>query len=389
MAESFSLTTMSWTENMSTLYNATASVTIRTKSSFLPVFILQICLGGIAVVVNLLVLCVFVIGKLRNSLSYMLSNLAVANTMLGIALSTRAAIEIMDEDVGYSIQFICHMTLMVAIMNMGTCITTIFCLCLNMYLSIGYAMHFRDGLSRQKTAIILAFWWLFWLGYSLAIFAAATNSANSKEAFSCNFASGRYNRNYVAAFVGLSLIISALTISFQYKTISAIRKQMMKVIPTKGAVTKNDDTGDFLDAKSTASSQVSAQRLHHMSITVALILGLYVLCWGPFMLAHFLANICPNQCSISQNTIMSVSTLPILHSLANIFIYSFRSKEFRAILFNRVFKRLGFGRAAMKAVPAGRKQSADLKVVPVAPYAPQGLYDEPYCGPDDDGMSKI
>ena len=275
----------------------------------------------------------------------MLSNLAIANMLLGIALSTRAMIEIMDEDVGYTVQFICHITLMVAIMNMGTCITTIFCLCLNMYLAIGHAMKFRDGLSRQKTAVFLAVWWIFWLGYALSIFTAATYSADSYASFSCNFASGRYHENYVAAFVGISLMISGLTVSFQYKTITAIRKQMNKVAPSAGSSRAMDfmktlRPNNRVAPQGAPSSITSAQRLHHMSITVALLLGLYMLCWGPYMLTHFIANMCPNQCNISDNVIISVSTLPIIHSLANIFVYSYRSKEFRAILFGHVLKRL-------------------------------------------------
>ena len=104
---------------------------VKTLSAYLPILGLQIAMGLVAIAVNLLVLCVFILGRVNNSLSYLLCNLAVANIMLGLALSTRSAIEIMDEDVGYTVQFICHITMMTAIMNMGTCITTILCLCSN------------------------------------------------------------------------------------------------------------------------------------------------------------------------------------------------------------------------------------------------------------------
>ena len=358
----------------------------REKSSFFPVFVTQIAFGAMAIVVNLLVLCVLVIGKLHNSLSYMLCNLAVANMLLGVALSTRAAIEIMDENIGYTVQFVCHLTLMIAIMNMGTCITTIFCLCLNMYLSIGYPMHFSSGISRKKTALFLSFWWMFWLGYALAIFAASTNSADSVESFSCNFASGRYHRNYVATFVGLSLVISGLTIFFQYKTISVIRVQMIKMTPSNDqSVTNSSDAGDFLATTKVVSSLASAQRLHHMSITVALILGLYILCWGTFMLTHFIVNVCPDQCSISDNTVVSVSTLPIIHNIFNIFIYLYRSKEFRSNLFGRVFKQLTRSHGASSRDPNltnVTKPSQQIATI----HSGTSFAEQPYLGPEDGGI---
>ena len=316
-------------------YNFTSNDGERARSHYFPVFISQIGFGAIAVIVNLLVICVFIISRLRSSFSCMLCNLAIANLLMGISLSTRAIIEIIDEDVGYTVQFICHFTLMTVIMNVGTCITTIFCMCLNMYLSIGYALQFVGGLSLQKTIIFLTCCWIFWFGYSLTIFGATTNSANSNEAFSCNFASGRYHNTYVLTFVGISCVISCLTILFLYKTIRAIRTQMMKVMSSNVPQTSHQSSGDFMVKKSQPS-----QILRHMSITITLILGLYIVCWGPFILIHIIANSCPNECSISEDIIISVSTLPIIHSIANIFIYSFRSKEFRGILFDRVLKRL-------------------------------------------------
>ena len=297
---------------------------LKTVSSYLPILILQIVMGCTAIAVNSLVLSVFIIGKVNNSLAYLICNLAVANIMLGVALSARATIEILDVNVGYSVQFICHVALMVAIMNMGTCITTIFCLCFNMYLSIGHSVKFRDGLSRKKTGMFLGFWWMFWFGYALAIFSAATNSAASQESFSCNFANDHYNRKYVVTFVGISICISLLTIVFIYKTIQSIRAQIVAIRPS---VTEQRN----------AMNIAAGQRLHYMAKTVALILGLYVTCWGPFMITHFVASICPKQCSIPDNVIISVSTLPIVHSLANIMIYTYRSREFRNILFDRIF----------------------------------------------------
>ena len=326
-------------------YNFTSDYVERTRSHYFPVFITQIGLGAIAVIVNLLVFCVFIISKLRSSFSCMLCSLSIANMLMGISLSTRAVIEIIDEDVGYTVQFICHLTLMTVIMNVGTCITTIFCMCLNMYLSIGYALQFAGGLSLQKTIIFLSCCWLFWFGYSLTIFAATTNS---NEAFSCNFASGRYHKNYVVTFVGSALMICCLTILFQYKTIRAIRTQMMRVMPFNAPLTCHQSTGDFMN-KSARPFHV----LRHMSITVTLILGLYIVCWGPFILIHFIAHSCPNECSLSEDIIISVSTLPIIHSIANIFIYSFRSKEFRGILFDRVLKR--FNKLARPVVRGGGK----------------------------------
>ena len=345
---------------------------VKTVSSYLPILILQIVMGCIAIVVNSLVLSVFILGRVNNSLAYLICNLAVANVMLGIALSTRSAIEILDANVGYSVQFICHITLMVAIMNMGTCITTIFCLCFNMYLSIGHAVKFRDGLSKKKTAIFLGFWWVFWLGYALAIFSAATNSAASQESFSCNFANNHYDRQYVVTFVGLSIVISLLTISFTFKTIQNIRAQMIKIRPI---LTKSNRT------EVPSSMNIAAgQRLHYMAVTVALILGLYVTCWGPFMIAHFLAGICPEQCSISGNIIISVSTLPIVHSIANIMIYTYRSREFRNILFDRILfadrSSRGQSNAPAVAVPELRPRPAVSVNNPMAPVGNKALS---YC----------
>ena len=340
---------------------------VRKISPYLPILALQIIMGLIAVAVNLLVLSVFILGRVNNSLSYLLCNLAIANVLLGVALSTRSAIEIMNVNVGYGVQFTCHVTLMIAIMNMGTCITTIFCLCLNMYLSIGHPIKFRDGFSKKKTALFLALWWLFWVGYSTAIFGAASNSAESQESFSCNFASGAYHKNYVVTFVGFSLFISCLTVSFMYKTIKGIRLQMVKVSPLEGEVTGTK-----------ATNIASARRLHYMSITVAMILGMYILCWGPFMIAHFVVNTCPDQCSISDNTIISVSTLPIIHSLANILIYTYRSKEFKNILFGHIFKRAI--KITIDPAPKSTMYPQPRSVVRVVEQF--DISDLPYCGPD-------
>ena len=354
---------MSQVTTFASNYNFTSSDVERARSHYFPVFITQIGFGAIAVIVNLLVLCVFIISRLRSSFSCMLCNLAIANLLMGISLSTRAVIEIIDEDVGYTVQLICHLTLMTVIMNVGTCITTICCMCLNMYLSIRYALQFAGGISLQKTIMVLASSWLFWFGYSLTIFAATTNSVNNNEAFSCNFASGRYHKNYVVTFVGISLVICCLTILFQYKTIRAIRKQMMKVMPSNAPQTSHQSSGDFM-IKSSRPSQI----LRHMSITVTFILGLYIVCWGPFILIHFIANTCPNECSITEEIITSVSTLPIIHSIANIFIYSVRSKEFRKILFDRVLKR--FNKLARPGVRGNENdvQVRQHRIISVIPY---------------------
>ena len=318
----------------STLFNETSVTTerIRTTSAYIPLLVIQIVVGCIAIFVNILVLTVFIYGRINNSLAYLICNLAVANVMLGVCLSVRSYIEIMDADVGITVQIICHITLMVAIMNMGTCITTIFCLCFNLYLSIGHAIKFRDGLSKRKTVIFLAFWWVFWIGYGLAIFSAASNSTASQDSFSCNFANDNYDRLYVVTFVGLSIVISLLTISFIYKTIHNIRTQMLNIGPIRNNRSR-------LRSADICIGIAAGKRLHYMAVTVALILGLYITCWGPFMIVHFLASVCPEQCSISDNVIIYTSTLPIVHSLANIIIYLSRSREFRNILFNQIFKR--------------------------------------------------
>ena len=332
---------------------------VKTTSAYLPLHVIQIAMGLIAIFVNILVLSVFIFGRINNSVANLISNLAVANIMLGVAISVRSVIEIIEFNVGITVQFICHVTLMIAIMNMGTCITTIFCLCFNMYRSIGHSYKFRDGLSKKNTRIFMAFWWVFWIGYALAIFSAATNSTASQASFSCNFANDHYDRLYVITFVGLCIAISLLTICFTYKTIQRIRSQMLKIEPIR-------------NNRNNLISIVAGRRLQYMIFTVILILGLYITCWGPFMIVHFLASVCPEQCSISDNVIIFVSMLPIIHSLANIFIYLYRSKEFRNILFNRVL--------VIPIREAGTSNPISLTVIRLRPRPaiPSGVHSSPF-----------
>ena len=91
------MATVSYVTMLSDVINSTiadgiamSTERVKTVSSYLPILMMQIVMGCIAIVLNslLVVLSVFILGRVNNSLPYLICNLAVANVMLGIALST-------------------------------------------------------------------------------------------------------------------------------------------------------------------------------------------------------------------------------------------------------------------------------------------------------------
>lgn len=66
-----------------------------------------------------------------------------------------------------------------------------------------------------------------------------------------------------------------------------------------------------------------------LTVTVAIVLLLVVVCWLPELLVVLIFTVCPERCHLPSRVITPVGTLAVANSVLNIFVHSLRSSMFR------------------------------------------------------------
>ncbi|XP_065671894.1 probable G-protein coupled receptor No9 [Hydra vulgaris] len=80
--------------------------------------------------------------------------------------------------------------------------------------------------------------------------------------------------------------------------------------------------------------------------TIAIIVGLFILCWTPFFVLNMIHDYCKN-CDLRKNFIGWIYASKVLHysnSMMNFFVYGYRSPDFRRLFRDLLIKKLKLNR---------------------------------------------
>ena len=310
---------------------------------------LQIVLVFFIMTGNTLILLAIRQGKLMRKVTYyFIGNLAIADMLFGLALALRLLFVLTETLYTDTCLLI---ILISAVLGLSSGTGIVF-LCLESFLAVRHYIVFKTGLTPKVACILIASSWLFWLLFCLQLLYHP--DADEIPAAQCHFAHPFFNRIFLiqlwvimCALIVTILVLQILTIYHIKKHVKGLLKQPTV---TQSQTSTSKLTAGQTSSKTSTASKVSKQgkeseqqkrmlgRISAMSQITALILICFVLTWGPYTVALALQTMCPG-CGVTGQHLMYIVLIVSLNSLANVFIFAVKSKDFkrafRAMLYCR------------------------------------------------------
>ncbi|XP_063309118.1 adrenocorticotropic hormone receptor [Pelobates fuscus] len=164
------------------------------------------------------------------------------------------------------------------------------------YITIFHALRYHNIMTLRRASLILAVIWIFCGGFGIVII----NFFHNVATIMC----------FIVMFVLLLVFIVCLYIHMFLLAQSHAKK-----------------------IASLSGQWNSVQQRVNMkgTITLIILIGVFICCWSPFFLHLFLYVFCPSNpyCSCYMTTLSVNATLIICNSIIDPFIYAFRSPELR------------------------------------------------------------
>ena len=157
--------------------------------------------------------------------------------------------------------------------------------------------------------------WIFWI--ILSLIGLYHPDAGSIPPNQCHIAHPYFSQIFLTLIWIFLFTLMAAVIVLESLTIYHVKKHF------RGMMKTNVQQG-----KETEQQKRLLSRISTMSQIIALILGSYVISWGPYSVALMLLTLCP-QCGIQGQHLMYLTLVISLNSAANVVIFGVKSKEFR------------------------------------------------------------
>ncbi|XP_034565760.1 adenosine receptor A2a-like [Notolabrus celidotus] len=311
--------------------------------------ILELVIALLAVTGNVLVCCaVFLNSNLQSITNFFVVSLAVADIAVGL-LAIPFAITI---STGFCANFFgCLFIACFVLILTQSSIFSLLAIAVDRYIAIKNPLRYSGLVTGQRAKGIIALCWFFSVGIGLTPMlgwnrgsnaTAATNSKICPEGLTVCLFEEVVTMDYMIYFNFFGCVLMPLMIMLViYAHIfMAARRQLrlmgLKVanVPTPGGVTSTSGT-----SRSTLQKEV------HAAKSLAIIVGLFALCWLPLHIINCFNHLCEG-CGRSHVWVMNIAIiLSHANSVINPLIYAYRIREFRQtfrkILYQHILRRRG------------------------------------------------
>ncbi|XP_065126090.1 melanocyte-stimulating hormone receptor [Paramisgurnus dabryanus] len=263
---------------------------------------LFLVLGLISLVENILVVVAIIKNRnLHSPMYYFICCLAVSDMLVSVSNVVETLFMLLTEQglLLVTAKMLQHLDNVIDIMICSSVVSSLSFLCTiaaDRYITIFYALRYHSIMTTQRAVAIIAVVWLTSITSSSFFIVYHTDNA----VIAC-----------LVTFFGVTLVFTAVLYLHMFilahvhsRRIMALHKSRRQATSMKGA------------------------------ITLTILLGVFIICWGPFFLHLILILICPTnpycKCYFSHFNLFLI--LIICNSLIDPLIYAYRSQELRKTL---------------------------------------------------------
>nr|BAK61809.1 melanocortin-1 receptor [Paralichthys olivaceus] len=263
---------------------------------------LFLALGLISLVENILVILAIIKNRnLHSPMYYFICCLAVSDMLVSVSNVVETVFMLLHDHGLLDVHpgMLRHLDNVIDVMNCSSVVSSLSFLCTiaaDRYITIFYALRYHSIMTTQRAIIIIVVVWLASLASSILFIVYHTDNAVivCLVTFFCTtlvFNAVLYLHMFLLAHVHSRRIVS-------------FHKSSRQTTSMKGA------------------------------ITLTILLGVFILCWGPFFLHLILILICPTSpfCNCFFQNFNLFLILIICNSLIDPLIYAYRSQELRKTL---------------------------------------------------------
>ncbi|KAK2819011.1 hypothetical protein Q5P01_024572 [Channa striata] len=295
---------------------------------------LEVVIACLAVTGNVLVCwAVCLNSNLQSITNFFVVSLAVADIAVGL-LAIPFAITI---SMGFCTYFYgCLFVACFVLVLTQSSIFSLLAIAVDRYIAINNPLRYNSLVTGQRAKGIIALCWVLSLGIGLTPMLGWNRGWNTtadtrcpEGMTECQF-EGVVTLDYMVYFnfFGCVLVpLAAMLVIYSYIFMAARRQLRLKVAhaPTPGERTI-----------STSSPRSTLQREVHAAKSLAIIVGLFAMCWLPLHIINCFNNLC-QDCDRPHIWVMNTAIiLSHANSVVNPFIYAYRIREFRKT-FRRIF----------------------------------------------------
>lgn len=263
---------------------------------------LFLMLGLISLVENILVIAAIIKNRnLHSPMYYFICCLAVSDMLVSVSNVVETMFMLLTDHglLSVTARMLRHLDNVIDIMICSSVVSSLSFLCTiaaDRYITIFYALRYHSIMTTQRAVAIIAIVWLTSITSSSLFIIYHTDNA----VIAC-----------LVTFFGVTLVFTAVLYLHMFILAHVHSKRIM-------ALDKN---------RRQATSMKGA-------ITLTILLGVFIICWGPFFLHLILILTCPTnpycKCYFSHFNLFLI--LIICNSLIDPLIYAYRSQELRKTL---------------------------------------------------------
>ena len=311
------------------------------------VLLLQTTVACLIIGLNLVIFVVFHCKRLVGKLHTLMKCIAISDSWTGCALFVRFVYDMLDEN--RRSPKICHIIISLGVIGIMSSLTLVMVLNIVMYATVyeeNYVSISQSMATSLKFKVMIASIWLTSAGLGATMY--GIHSIKPTVIKECSFVNEHFSAGFMVPILVLLLAESIVMAALQLQTMRLVHKQLSQVHPQHPTVTPNisrNITNSDCTCTTSMGTPCKTNDQQHPSVTVAprylikarkiaYTIGMMSVvsscCVFPCTIAGILNFIGSSRWSVSDDVVIYTFTLMPVSSLVNMFIYTYRSKDFRS-----------------------------------------------------------
>ena len=286
-------------------------------------------IGLTIVLLNVLIISVLCKETSINFINTVMKNLAFADTLVGIVIFTRATIVLWIADDTFSYSFMCDCLVVIFVLSFNSAQTFVLLLSIEMYIAVRKRMTTTiQSKSKFNNYIYVAVCWIIWIVYSLGHF--VFQESNRISTPYCLIISERYNK-YLYILTLIFQIISFLsTGTIHILTLKLVKKQFASISPVE-TISETIDSAT-VTSRNGNNSSLYFEKARRMTFTVSYINIISICTCLPVVITALVIITERPSYEEAYLVFYHFYSLAMMSCFCNVFIYTFRSRQFRQAL---------------------------------------------------------
>ena len=353
--ESINVSAKSWSSHQA-IGNVTSVITPASKWTIVYVTIeallfVVICSGNALVIV-----AVRQYPRLRSVTNYFLLSLAVADLLVGLVMPIHIVFYMLPSLLDN--MYLCLVRYATLMMSCNASLLSLLLVASDRYIAVLHPLHYHELAQPKVTRGLIAVTWMFAVICGILPFSGWNNW--ERHHHQCKFEQVLPS-GYVYMFIIVPFFVESTIIMMLYvRLFWEASIQLARVQPDSGAVANGAAVRGAPSVHQTMRHEIQRTKV------VVMVLGLFLLCWMPFIIITMLDYAMPPD--VTRERISTIAVfLGVMNSGVNPFIYNFRNTGFR-LAFHKLLglKYHGTTVASSLMLESYNVSVADASVVPPA-----------------------